>query len=131
MGPLKLVQFTASMDRTSGRAEVNLGLIEGPVLPRHPELAGARIINLSSALIQPSPKGENKLEQTLNDAAHHGAVIVAAAGHQGTVKSSTIIRRLVTAMACRRANQTWNESIGRRALRAPNKTSLAQHDHHA
>jgi subtilisin family serine protease len=178
MGPLDLVQLTALMDRTSGRAEISVGLIDGPVLLTHPELAtehirevpgklrgtcarsdsiacmhgtfvagilsarrgstapaicpvcslllrpifseaaaleldnvvpsaspqdlaeaiidtvdaGARIINLSCALAQPSPKGENKLEEALNYAAHHGAIIVAAAGNQGTVGSSAITR---------------------------------------
>ena len=38
MSPLDLVQLTALMDRTSGRAEVSVGLIDGPVLLTHPEL---------------------------------------------------------------------------------------------
>ena len=54
--------------------------------------AGARIINLSSAIAQPSTKDENKLEQALNYAAHHGAITVAAAGNQGVVGSSAITR---------------------------------------
>ena len=54
--------------------------------------AGARVINLSSALAQSSSKGENKLEEALNYAAHYGAIIVAAAGNQGTVGSSAITR---------------------------------------
>src|ERR1700724_638824 len=154
MGPLDLVQLTTLMDRTSGRAEISVGLIDRPVLLTHPELAsehirevpgklrgtcarsrsiacmhgtfvagilsarrdsiapaicplcslllrpifseaagldnvvpsaspqdlaeaiidtvdaGARIINLSSALAQPSSKGENKLQEALNYAAH-------------------------------------------------------------
>lgn len=31
MGPLDLVQLTALMDRTSGRREISIGLIDGPV----------------------------------------------------------------------------------------------------
>ena len=41
MGPLDLVQLTALMDRTSGRAEISVGLIDGPVLLTHPELVTA------------------------------------------------------------------------------------------
>src|SRR4029077_7984926 len=52
--------------------------------------AGVRVINLSSALAQSSPKGENKLGEALNYAAHHGSIIVAAAGNQGTGGSSAI-----------------------------------------
>ena len=176
MGSLDLVQLTALMDRTSGRAEISVGLIDGPVRLPHPELAnehirevpgklrgtcarsesiacmhgtfvagilsarrdssapaicpacslllrpifseaagldnivpsaspqdlaeaiidnvnaGARVLNLSSALAQSSSKGENKLEEALNYAAHYGAIIVAAAGNQGTVGSSAITR---------------------------------------
>jgi hypothetical protein len=33
MGPLNLVQLTALMDRTSGRAEISVGLIDGPRSP--------------------------------------------------------------------------------------------------
>jgi subtilisin family serine protease len=217
LGPLDLVQLTALMDRTSGRAEVSVGLIDGPVLLTHSELAteqirevpgklrglcargdsvacmhgtfvagilsarrgstapaicplcslllrpifsdaagldsvipsaspqdlaeaiidivdaGARIINLSSALAQPSPKGENKLEEALNYAAHHGAIIVAAAGNQGTVGSSTITRHpwVIPVVSCDgkglpTSESNLGDSIGRRGLRAPGKniTSL-------
>jgi subtilisin family serine protease len=61
---------------------------------------GARIINLSSALAQPSPKGENKLGEALNYAAHHCAIIVAAAGNQGTVGSSAISQTENEARQC-------------------------------
>jgi hypothetical protein len=36
--------------------------------------AGARVINLSSALVRPSPKGEGKLEEALNHASHRGVI---------------------------------------------------------
>jgi subtilisin family serine protease len=217
MGPLDLVQLTALMDRTSGRAEISVGLIDGPVLLTHPELAserirevpgklrgtcarsesiacrhgtfvagilsarrdstapaicpvcslllrpifseaagldnvvpsaspqdlaeaiidtvdaGARIINLSSALVQASPKGANKLEEALNYAAHHSAIIVAAAGNQGTVGSSAITRHpwVIPVVSCDgkglpTGESNLGESIGRRGLRAPgqNITSL-------
>jgi subtilisin family serine protease len=217
MGPLDLVQLSGLMDRTSGRAEISVGLIDGPVLLTHPELAsehirevpgklrgtcarsdsfacvhgtfvagilsgrrdsttpaicplcslllrpifseatgldhvvpsaspqdlaeaivdivdaGARIINLSSALAQPSPKGENKLKEALNYAAHHGAIVVAAAGNQGTVGSSAITRHpwVIPVVSCDgkglpTSESNLSDSIGRRGLRAPgqNITSL-------
>jgi len=43
MVPLELVKLTALMDRTSGRSEVKLGLIDGPVVTRHPDLAGEHL----------------------------------------------------------------------------------------
>ena len=54
--------------------------------------AGARVINLSLALAQPSVKAEHALEQALNRAARSGAIVVAAAGNQGTLGSSAITR---------------------------------------
>jgi subtilisin family serine protease len=39
MDPLSLVRLTALMDRTSGNPEVMVGLIDGPVLTHHPDLA--------------------------------------------------------------------------------------------
>jgi hypothetical protein len=167
MGHLDLVQLTALMDRTSGRAEVSVGLIDGPVLLTHPDLAsehirevsgklrgicarsdsiacvhgtfvagilsarrgstapaicpvcslllrpifseaagrdngvpsaspqdlaeaiidtvdaGARIINLSSALAQPSAKGENKLEEALNYASPSRCYHCGSGGQSG------------------------------------------------
>jgi subtilisin family serine protease len=212
MGPLDLVQLTALMDRTSGRAEISVGLIDGPVLLTHPELAtehirevpgkwlgtcarsdsvacmhgtfvagilsarrgstapaicplcslllrpifsettaprnvvpgaspqdlaeaiidtvdaGARIVNLSSAIAQSSLKGENKLEEALNYAAQHGAIIVAAAGNQGTVGSSPITRHpwVIPVAGCDgnglpTSESNLGKSIGRRGLRAPSQ----------
>src|SRR5574337_904047 len=39
MDPLNLVQLTALMERTSGSPEVKIGLIDGPVLTHHLDLA--------------------------------------------------------------------------------------------
>jgi subtilisin family serine protease len=95
--------------------------------------AGARVINLSAALLQPSPKGEMKLEEALNYAAHRAIIIVAAAGNQGTVGSSAITRHLwvIPVAACNSQGRPLSESnlggsIGRRGLSAPgeNVTSL-------
>jgi subtilisin family serine protease len=43
MNPLDLVKLTALMERSSSKAEVNIGLIDGPVAINHPGLAGDHI----------------------------------------------------------------------------------------
>ena len=95
--------------------------------------AHARIINLSSALVQPSPQGDSTLEEALNHAAHRGVIIVAAAGNQGTVGSSALTRHawVIPVAACDTQGKPLNESnlgssIGRSGLSAPGEkvTSL-------
>jgi subtilisin family serine protease len=95
--------------------------------------AGARVINLSSALVDPSPKGEMELEEALNYAASRAVITVAAAGNQGTVGSSAITRHswVIPVAACNSQGRPLRESnlggsIGRRGLSAPgeNITSL-------
>jgi subtilisin family serine protease len=54
--------------------------------------AGARVLNLSVAVISPSGKSERTLEEVLNHALSRGVLIVAAAGNQGTIGSSVITR---------------------------------------
>src|SRR6266568_2942485 len=88
--------------------------------------AGARAINLSAALAQPSSKGERKLEEALNYAAARGVIVVAAAGNQGTVGSSAITRHpwVIPVAACNLQGRPLSEtnlgsSIGRRGLSAP------------
>jgi subtilisin family serine protease len=54
--------------------------------------AGARVINLSVALIQQSGNGEVELGRALDHTARKGIVVVAAAGNQGTLGSSLITR---------------------------------------
>jgi len=88
--------------------------------------AGARVINLSSAIATPSPKGESRLEAALNYSAHRGAITVAAAGNQGRVGSSAITRHpwVVPVAACNARGRPLGESnlassIGRRGLSAP------------
>ena len=39
MSPLELVRLSALMERTSGSTDVRIGLIDGPVLTHHPDLA--------------------------------------------------------------------------------------------
>jgi subtilisin family serine protease len=95
--------------------------------------SGARIINLSSALLQASPKGERQLEDALNHAAHRGVITVAAAGNQGMVGSSAITGHVwvIPVAACDMRRRPLRESnlgksIGRRGLSAPGEdiTSL-------
>jgi len=217
MNPLELVKLTPLMERTSGRPEIMVGLIDGPVFMNHPDLvsenireipgklhgfctqasgaacmhgtfvagilcakrnsvapaicpnctllvrpifaettpqngqvpsttpeelaaaiiecgkAGARMLNLSLALAQPSSKGERELEQALDHAARHGVIVVAAAGNQGAVGSSAITRHpwVIPVVAYDLQGRPTSESnlgssIGRRGLGAPgdNVTSL-------
>jgi subtilisin family serine protease len=85
--------------------------------------AGARVINLSVALAQPSTKGEQSLEDALNQAVTRGVIIVAAAGNQGILGSSTITRHpwVIPVVACHLTGKPMNDSnlsgsIGRRGL---------------
>lgn len=210
MVPLELARLTALMERTSGRPDVRIGLIDGPVAIQHPDLAGgqiqeipgtngatctqanssacvhgtfvagvlsakrnspapaicpgctllvrpvftektsgrertpsatpqelaaaivecisagARVINLSLALAQPSSKGEQALEEALNRALQRGVIVVAAAGNQGTLGSSAITRHrwVVPVVGYNLQGVPTNESnlgnsIGRRGVGAP------------
>jgi subtilisin family serine protease len=95
--------------------------------------AGARVINLSAALSQPSNKGERELEQALDYAARRSVIVVAAAGNQGTIGSSAITRHpwVIPVVACDLQGRpisysNLGSSIGRRGLSAPGEeiTSL-------
>ncbi len=87
---------------------------------------GSHVINLSSALVRPSPKGDFKLQQALNHAAHRGVITVAAAGNQREVGSSAVTRHpwVIPVAACDLQGKPLRESnlgnsIGRRGLSAP------------
>ena len=43
MDPFGLVKLTALMERTSGIPEIKIGLIDGPVVTQHPDLASEHI----------------------------------------------------------------------------------------
>lgn len=221
MDSLDLVKLTPLMKRTSGSPEVKIGLIDGPVVTQHADLAinylreitgnngvtctqanstaclhgtfvagilsakrnspapaicplcpllirpifsertlgreqmpsatpkelataiiecidaGARVINLSLALTQPSTKEEQLLEEALNQAVKRNVIVVAAAGNQGTLGSSAITRHpwIIPVVACDLQGRPINESnlgssIGRRGLSAPGDgiTSLGTKD---
>ena len=210
VSPLDLVKLTPLMKLTSGRPEVTVGLIDGPVAMDHPDLAGenirevpgglagscarassaacmhgtfvagmlsarkgspapaicpdctllvrpvfseaatvnggmpsatpeelaaaiidcveagARVINLSVALSQPLSKAQAELTEALDFAARRSALVVAAAGNQGTIGSSVITRHpwVVPVAACdlrgRPISQSnLGSSMGRRGLSAP------------
>jgi subtilisin family serine protease len=210
MTPLDLVRLTPLTDRTSGRPEVTIGLIDGPVVMDHPELAnqhireipgngnatctqanstaclhgtfvagilsakrgsaapaicpnctllvrpifvettaangdmpsatpeklaqaildcieaGARVLNMSAALAQPSMKNERTLEEALDQAARRGVIVVAAAGNQGTLGSTAITCHpwVIPVVGYDLQGRPMNHSnlgnsIGRRGLGAP------------
>jgi subtilisin family serine protease len=210
MNPLDLVKLTALLELTSGRPEMTVALIDGPVATDHPDLAGAniheipgklrgkcsqassaacmhgtfvagilcakrssaapaicpkctllvrpifaettsgnelmpsttpqelaaaiiecidagaRVLNLSAALAQPSSKGERELEDALDYAARRGVIAVVAAGNQGTVGSTAITRHpwVIPVIACDLHGRPMSlsnlgSSIGRRGLSAP------------
>jgi subtilisin family serine protease len=217
MDPLELVKLTPLMERTLGKPEVVIGLIDGPVVTDHESLqtvlirsasnttasecrrdnsvacqhgtfvagilsakrgssapaicpnctllvrpifgegaspldmpnarpeeladaiiesinAGARVLNISAAIQQPSLKSERALEQALNQAAKRHVIVVAAAGNEGTVGSTAITRHawVIPVVACNGSGKPLNlsnlgHSIGRKGLGAPGEriTSLA------
>jgi subtilisin family serine protease len=95
--------------------------------------AGARILNLSAALIEPSAKGEREVQSSLDYAAQSGAIIVAAAGNQGVVGSSVITRHpwVIPVAGCDPQGKPLSQSnlgssIGMRGILGPgeNITSL-------
>ena len=95
--------------------------------------AGARVINLSLSLVEPSGRGQRELEAALNFAAARGAIVVAAAGNQGEVGGSALSRHSwpIPVAGCDgqgrpTSHSNLGSSIGRRGLLAPgeNITSL-------
>ena len=210
MNHLDLIKLPALMERTSGKPEMMVGLLDGPVVTSHPDLerehireipgsrrgvctqtksvaclhgtfvagilcakrgsvapaicpnctllvrpiftetqmgslqmpsttpeelasaildsirVGARVLNLSVALVHPSSTGQRELEEALDYAARRSVIVVTAAGNQGAVGSSAITRHTwvipVVAYDLRgRPIQQSNlgGSIGKRGLGAP------------
>jgi subtilisin family serine protease len=88
--------------------------------------AGARVLNLSLALVSWEQGGEHTLIQALDYAAQRQVVVVAAAGNQGTLGSSAITRHpwVIPVAGCDSHGTPVSESnlgssIGRRGLSAP------------
>ena len=87
---------------------------------------GARILNLSAALLQATTGGERRLTEALDFAAHRGVIVVAAAGNQGTVGSTLLTRHpwVIPVVGCNPQGRPTPESnmgssIGRQGLMAP------------
>src|SRR2546427_11057289 len=205
MNPLDVVALTPLMEYTSGRREIVIGLLDGPVAMTHPDLveanlheipgrrgstsaqassaaclhgtfvagilcaqrgssapaicpnctllvrpifvetastsgqipsatpealaaaiietieAGARVLNLSVALAQPSTRSERALEEALDYAVSRGVIPVAAAGNQGMLGSTAITRHpwVLPVVACDRQGRPMRasnlgSSLGRR-----------------
>jgi subtilisin family serine protease len=94
--------------------------------------AGARMLNLSLALMQPSTQAKRTLLEALDYAARRGVVIVAAAGNEGTVGSTVITGHpwVIPVAACSLSGKPLNESnlghsIGRHGLRAPGEKIMS------
>ena len=88
--------------------------------------AGARVLNLSVGLAQPSLRAERELDEALNYALRRGTMVVAAAGNQGAVASSAITRHpgVIPVVGFDRRGRPMSmsnigSSIGRRGLGAP------------
>ena len=88
--------------------------------------AGACILNLSLALVNPSGNGESVLKEVLDYALLHSVLMVAAAGNQGMIGSSVITRHpcVIPVVACDIAGRPLTQSnlggsIGRHGLSAP------------
>ena len=87
---------------------------------------GARVINLSLGLARPSVRTERILDEVLDQAMRRGTIIVAAAGNQGLLGSSTITRNpwVIPVTACDYRGRPTNASnlgasIGCNGLAAP------------
>ncbi len=88
--------------------------------------AGARVLNMSVAIAQPSSQGERELHEALDYALQRGVITVAASGNQGTLGSSAITRHpwVIPVVACDLQGRpisysNLGSSIGRRGLSAP------------
>ena len=88
--------------------------------------AGARILNMSIGVLQTSSSDERQLTQALDYAAARGAIVVVAAGNEGTVGSSVLTRHAwaIPVVGCDLRGRPIRESnlsgrIGTRGLCAP------------
>jgi subtilisin family serine protease len=102
--------------------------------------AGARVVNLSVGLVEPSLRAESAIDWALEQATRRGVIVVAAAGNQGMLGSSAITRHpwVIPVVACDRqghalALSNIGASIGRHGVTAPGHdiTSLAASGGHA
>jgi len=87
---------------------------------------GARIINLSLALLEPGASGGAAVRMALDAAMQHGVLVTAASGNQGVVGSTPITRHpwVIPVAACNSsglplAPSNFAASVGRNGLLAP------------
>jgi subtilisin family serine protease len=86
--------------------------------------ARAHVINLSLAVTHSHPAGERELLDVLDLAAHKGTLVVAAAGNQGTIGGSVLLRHpwVIPVAGCERGHPTAESNLGRsigRGVMAP------------
>lgn len=88
--------------------------------------AGARVVNISAAIMRPAFKSDQVLEEALNWAARRGVLVVSAAGNQGLVASTAITRHpwVIPVAACDLQGRPMDvtnlgRSIALHGLRAP------------
>lgn len=88
--------------------------------------AGARVVNVSAALAEPSPNRMRALEQAADLAARRGCLLVVAAGNQGAVGGSALTRHpwVIAVTACDATGRPLSLSnfaatIGRGGIAAP------------
>jgi len=94
--------------------------------------AGARVVNLSVATGQPTTRLEESLRSALDHAVAQGAIVVAAAGNQGTIGTSDITRHraVIPVVSYDRRGRPMIESnlggsIGRSGLGAPGEAIVS------
>ena len=68
MTPLEVIKLTPLMERARGRGEVKIGLIDGPIVLDHPDLAGATIHEIAG-------KANSACTQTRSTACQHGTFV--------------------------------------------------------
>jgi subtilisin family serine protease len=88
--------------------------------------AGARVLNVSAAVAQPSTKSERAIAEALDQAAKRGVIVIVAAGNQGTLGSTAVTRHpwVIPVAGYDLQGRPMNHSnlgssIGRRGLGAP------------
>jgi subtilisin family serine protease len=88
--------------------------------------AGARCVNLSLALVRPAATADRDLTDALDLAARRGVLIVAAAGNQGVLGGTALVRHpwVIPVVGCDllgrpTPDSNLGHSIGRRGLCAP------------
>lgn len=87
--------------------------------------AGARVLNVSAALVQSGGRGERALQEVIEETARRGVLVVTAAGNQGTIGSTVLTRHpwVIPVVACDGLGQplpisNLGKCIGNRGLRA-------------